>query len=608
VRTGVLRSLVMAFVVALSASSCGGSGSSSTIPPRSPASPAVIADQASTAVKAIQALSPADPTNSGTVSGSPGVGCINPIFAFVCTGPPGSSATLTFEVDLGPLPLPPVKCGGVSWSERTISRYAPASTQRAPHAARALHSLGGGYSCGTASYALTVSAPAVPWSYDYKGASGTYLVCFDLPINPCGTFSTPEGRLGVIAVPTASPAPTPAPPTPQPTSSPGPGGSGGGSCSASAAKPAQSRAKRTGVIGGDGSPPPATPTPAPACSIPPSISIDDKSPTNGTDTKIVGQHVLLNAVPSPAGASMTDIAWSIPGNTVADYQPTLNSAVPVPLTALSSSSASFYWIEGTQSVTVTLSAKINGTAVSATKQFAVLAPTGVTMPTTTRNVLVSYDQYPQLPNQWALSLGLPIEGRQGIDFTRFGFTAPANGAGAAAVRQLIYSQYSTVDAAGTRNTVQSTSGQFWLDSTLLYNNQQVAVGAGSAVTLADQRSFSDAPALALSAPYVSESKNDAFQTYLIYRPNGADSIWVTVGKLSWSWSGTATVRRNAWSLTASSAPFPVNPNGNTSIHELPAWNGVLASAGDRGAAANARHPSSVVRADAIRFATIQVVP
>ena len=602
----LIRSLAMAFVIALSATSCGGSRSATTVMPYSPASPAGTADQTSAAVRAIQALSPADPSNSGTVAGSPGVGCINPIFAFVCTGPPGSSATLTFEVDLGPLPLPPVKCGGVSWSERTISRYAPASLQRAPHAARALHSASG-YSCGTASYALTVSAPSVPWIYDNKGASGTYLVCFDLLRNPCGMFSTPEGRLGVIAVPTASPAPTPIPPTPQPTSSPDPGG-GGGSCSASSTRSPQFRSKRTGLIGGDGSPPPATPTPAPACSIAPSVSIEDKSVTNPTDTKIVGQHVLLNAVPAPAGASMTDITWSIPGNTVADYQPTLNSAAPVPLTALSSASASYYWIEGTPSVTITLSAKVNGTAVSATKKFTVLGPTGVTMPTTTRNVLVSYNQYPQLPDQWALSLGLPTFRQQGIDFTRFGLTAPANGAGAAAVRQLIYSQYSTVDASGARNTVRTTNGQFWLDSTLLYNNQQVAVGAGAGITLADQSAFSDAPALALAAPYVSESKSDAFQTYLVYRPDGSDSIWVTLGKLAWSWSGTATLRENAWSVSASSAPFPANPNGNTSIHELPAWNGVLASAGDRGAATNGRHPSTVLRKDAIRFATVQVIP
>ena len=607
-----LRSLAMAFAIAVSVSSCSGSGNQvrTVLPPMTAATPASSADQAAAAMRDIQAISPVDPSNSGTVSGSPGVSCVNPIFAFVCLAPPGSSATLTFDVELGPLPYPPTTCGGASWSERTIDHYAPASSKRLTDGTRKTRA--SGYSCGTSSYALTVTAPSVPWSYDYRGAHAEFLACFDLPINPCGMFSTTEGRLGVVAVPTPTPAPTPKPPTPQPTGSPNPGGgNGGGTCGSAVTRLPQYRWTRTGVIGGGGgSPPPTptpTPTPTPACSAAPSISIVDNSITNPTDAKVVGQHVILNAVASPAGATMTNIQWTIPGQTVADYQPTAASASPIPLTALTSPSASYYWTEGAQSLTVVVSATVNGTAVSGTKTFSVLAPTGVTMPTTTRDVLVRYNQYRQLLNQWTLSLGLPIVGQQGIDFTRFGFTAPANGAGAAAVRQLIYTQYSTIDGAGALNTVRATNGQFWLDSTLLYNDTQVAVSSGAAVTLADQTNFSDAPALPLRAPYVSESKSDAFQTYLIYRPNGSDSIWVTLGRLSWSWSGTAVFRNNTWSLNGSSAPYPRNPSGNTAIHELPSWSNVEASAGDPGTQSNAR-TLRARRSDEIRSATIQILP
>ena len=606
-RVRFLRSFAMAFVVALSAASCGGSSSTTAVVPHPVPLPTVAAsDQTAAAMRAIQALSPAGGSDSGTVSGSPGVSCVNPIFAFVCTGPPGSSATLTFDVDLGPLPLAPVKCGGVIWSERTIDRYAPASEKRSTDGARGTRSAG--YSCGTASYALTVSAPSVPWSYDYKGASGKYVVCFDLPINPCGTFTTPEGRLGVIALPTPTPAPTPVPPTPQPTSSANPGGDGGSTCGLSVTRSPQYRTKRTGVIGGGGgSPPPATPTPAPTCSIAPSVTIVDKSTTNPSDTKIVGQHVILNVVPSPAGATMSSITWSIPGNTVADYQPTVNSAAPVPLTNLSSSAANYYWIEGSPSIAVTVSATVNGQAVSATKKFSVLAPTGVTMPTTTRKVQTSFGQSLAIPKDWTLSLGLPMEGEQGIDFSRFGLTAPPNGAGAIAVRQLIYSQQSTVDATGVRNTVQSTNGQYWLDSQLLYNNKQVAVSASAAFTLADQLEFSDAPAVALRSPFASVSKSDAFLTYLIYRPNGADSIWVTAGRLAWAWSGTAVPHGRGWSVSAASPPFPANPKGDASVHELPEWTAALASAGNA-TPANIRRTASVQGLHHIDFTTLQLTP
>ncbi|MBV8369700.1 MAG: hypothetical protein JO036_12345 [Candidatus Eremiobacteraeota bacterium] len=176
------------------------------------------------------------------------------------------------------------------------------------------------------------------------------------------------------------------------------------------------------------------------------------------------------------------------------------------------------------------------------------------------------------------------------------------------MRQLIYSQDSTVNAQGARNTTQSTNGQYWLDSQLLYNNTTVNAAAGTPVTLADQFQFSDSPAIALRSPYVSISKSDAFRTYLVYRPNGADSIWVTAGRLAWSWSGTAVARRGRWVVSAASPPFPANPRGDTAVHELPQWTAVLASAGDA-TRANGRATMSVSGSPRhIPFTTLQVTP
>ena len=34
-------------------------------------------------------------------------------------------------------------------------------------------------------------------------------------------------------------------------------------------------------------------------------------------------------------------------------------------------------------------------------------------------------------------------------------------------------------------------------------------------------------------------RNDSFHTFLMSGPAGTDSIWVTLGRLDWSWSGAA---------------------------------------------------------------------
>lgn len=221
---------------------------------------------------------------TGTITGTAGVECTNPILAFVCTGPAGSSATLAIDVQLGPFGIQPSRCFDVSWHERIINQFTPSSAARNAQGARVPRALGDPHYCGEAAYALIVTAPSKPGGYVYKGASASFTACFDDLPNPCVTANTVEGRLALISVPAASPSPLP--------SGSGAGGSGGGAgnggsgggggpCTTTASSRMVydgGRAPSSGVVGGGGGP---SPVPSPS-SVPTPVATETPSPVPTT--------------------------------------------------------------------------------------------------------------------------------------------------------------------------------------------------------------------------------------------------------------------------------------------------------------------------------------
>jgi hypothetical protein len=62
---------------------------------------------------------------------------------------------------------------------------------------------------------------------------------------------------------------------------------------------------------------------------------------------------------------------------------------------------------------------------------------------------------------------------------------------------------------------------------------------------------------------------DTFENYLMYRPSGMDSIWVTLSVFGWYWGGTASRGPGGWALNTGISPT-VSPTGSNSV-ALPAW-------------------------------------
>ncbi|HEX8203292.1 MAG TPA: hypothetical protein VF590_22640 [Isosphaeraceae bacterium] len=71
--------------------------------------------------------------------------------------------------------------------------------------------------------------------------------------------------------------------------------------------------------------------------------------------------------------------------------------------------------------------------------------------------------------------------------------------------------------------------------------------------------------------------------YFMYRPSGADGIWVTLARLNWGWAGTTTRvgapagTGNTWTAPTAVSDTP-NPTGSAST-ELPTGTGNLAGLG-----------------------------
>ena len=55
---------------------------------------------------------------------------------------------------------------------------------------------------------------------------------------------------------------------------------------------------------------------------------------------------------------------------------------------------------------------------------------------------------------------------------------------------------------------------------------------------------------------VTSEMTDAFQSYIRFRPDGVNSIAVTLGLVSWGWSGRADETGGQWTLTSSSTNGP----------------------------------------------------
>lgn len=280
--------------------------------------------------------------------------------------------------------------------------------------------------------------------------------------------------------------------------------------------------------------------------------------TNGTQNVAVGQKVSLLAEVQPAGTTVTNPQWTVPGTRVANYVVTCTgaadpdgttpcqsptSAVVTPLTSLTAAAVDFYWVDGGDNRQVAYSVDVGGARVTGFTTFNVKRP-AAQVTARTGAVAVSSAWGPP-----TLHYGTPTV--PGISFTR-NVTMPTGGTGSL--------QWVQVGSILSRRQINSGAWERLAGAGLDDNYPYSFSGATS-----------DSPGSEpLTSSYLKETASDSFQMYLMFKPSAGTTptIWVPLRVVNWSWAGEATRSGTAWLLTsASNAANP--PDADATTH--PTW-------------------------------------
>ncbi len=154
----------------------------------------------------------------------------------------------------------------------------------------------------------------------------------------------------------------------------------------------------------------------------------------------------------------------------------------------------------------------------------------------------------------------------------FKATVAANFAGVLNWTQLIKRQ-----AYGNGQWLQNTYGNFYLDNDPLYNTvtdtngnnvgtppTNTPIGSDAVAVI----NFEDSPTIQCEP--LNSWINDSFKTYLVFKPDGDGSIWVTLGRADWGWSALVSWYFG-WDFDAGSLTQP----SYTDLDEFPVWPDIL---------------------------------
>jgi hypothetical protein len=273
--------------------------------------------------------------------------------------------------------------------------------------------------------------------------------------------------------------------------------------------------------------------------------------TGSTQNVIVGQQIPLSVEVVGTTEAASNIQWSVPGTRVANFSASTSSGTVTQVNNLQASSLTFYWIDGGDNRQVTLGCRIGTTQFDKSATFNVKRPTG-SITTSTGSVALDSAS----GGSFSLHFGvLSTSGTPGITFTR-SISVPSGFSGDTQWVQVADQVVRTKTPNGGNSLVLSGSGL--LDSNYPYT---------SAIT-----STEDSPRSGVDpCDYEGVSANDSFTMYLMFKPSGANSLWVPLRQVSWNWSGSAG-RFTTCGWILSSASHSTNPTDQDST-DYPTWTG-----------------------------------
>jgi hypothetical protein len=150
--------------------------------------------------------------------------------------------------------------------------------------------------------------------------------------------------------------------------------------------------------------------------------------------------------------------------------------------------------------------------------------------------------------------------------------------GDANIVQLVNASRSVADTTHGGGQQQTTGGEFWLDNSDPYFSSGIAIFPPS---YSNYVLFMDQPGYGLNYifgayPVNLCAINDSFKDYIIFKPSGNNSIYITLGRVVWSWSANTSKSTSGWSIPTYQVNGPTALDGSV---ELPTWPTVLNNSG-----------------------------
>jgi len=275
------------------------------------------------------------------------------------------------------------------------------------------------------------------------------------------------------------------------------------------------------------------------------VEITDKDGNVITEKQVVcvGQKITLGTkIIFPPGAAGNNFQWTVPDIIVKDYTADATKGVVDANVDKTKKSTQFYWVDGADGRSVTVSCNVNGIPCTDTVTFDVKRPTAEII-TKTGEIEISTKQGPLM-----LHFGTPTA--IGITF-KYTITFPTG-------------------CTGTTQWVQLS----YPTRTVIYNDQtaQIYYGGGLDGTYpySTCNPTNDNPGTALTNQFYQVKAHDSYEMFLMFKPSGTNSIWVPLREVEWSWGADATRSEAKWTIDAGTAHHTKDPQ-DTDSTKHPEW-------------------------------------
>jgi hypothetical protein len=308
------------------------------------------------------------------------------------------------------------------------------------------------------------------------------------------------------------------------------------------------------------------------------------STTDGSDppvqSVVVGQPIHLTTQPLPAGITATSTTWKVSGTSIGGYAPTTASATITP-TTLKNASLNTYWVYPLDSIPVTYIYCVNISGVGNQCSQEAKAAFNVSGPSATITANPTY---------WSVSP--PMACPSIVQLLYFGYPDPTSGCShKPLVKGISFTAAlsNVPNGGGTAEWVQLVKGNRLSGTTLSgvpATPTSLGVGLDKSYPYPPDdpndpvtTEASDSPNNGLDTSLARETRRFKANMYYLWKPQISGSIFVPLGYVEWSTSGTAAQKAKdtpPWSLVSSGPTTAVfNASSDTgNAHGFPTWSGI----------------------------------